>query len=83
MSDPQVTDLLGNPVSIGDRVVVVFKEEQVRVGIVASFGTRIYAGQLRRTMGVDWETGTRWMPSSKATSVDLDSRVFIKLFPEK
>lgn len=81
MSD-QVTDFLGNPVSVGDRVAVVFKEEQLRVGIVESFGSRPYMGYDVPTMSVNWEKGTGRLPEKKISAVHLHSRVFLKLFEQ-
>lgn len=79
----QVTDFLGNLVSVGDRVAVVFKEEQLRVGIVADFSSRPYMGYDVPTMVLNWEKGTHRLPDKKTSAVHLHARVFIKLFEEK
>jgi primosomal protein N' len=83
MPDQQVPDFLGNLVSIGDRVVVVFKEEQIRVGIVADFSSRPYMGYDVPTMVVSWEKGSDRLPDKKTSAVHLHSRKFLKLFDEK
>lgn len=82
MSNQQVPDFLGNPVSIGDRVAVVFKEEQLRVGIVADFSSRPYMGYDVPTMVLNWEKGTHGLPTKKSSAVHLHARVFVKLFDE-
>jgi hypothetical protein len=83
MPDQQVPDFLGNLVSVGDRVVVVFREEQVRVGTVAEFSSRMYLGHDTPTMAVNWEKCTGGMPSKRTSAVHLHARIFLKLFPEK
>lgn len=83
MSDQQVPDFLGNLVSVGDRVVVVFKEEQVRVGTVEAFSSRKYMGYDTPTMVMNWEKGTGGLPSKKTSAVHLYARIFVKLFDEK
>ena len=77
----QVPDFLGNLVSIGDRVVVVFREERVRVGSVESFSSRQYMGYDVPTMRVLWDKTTDGK-TGRSTAVDYLQRVFIKLFEE-
>jgi hypothetical protein len=82
MSNQQATDSLGNLVSIGDRVAVVFREEQLRIGTVDSFSSRQYMGYDVPTMRVKWEKSSGYLPD-KVTAVDFHSRLFLKLFEEK
>jgi hypothetical protein len=78
----QFPDFLGNLVSVGDRVAVVFRDEQLRIGIVDSFSTRKLLGYDVPTMRVKWEKSSGYLPE-KVTAVDFHSRLFLKLFDEK
>jgi hypothetical protein len=82
MSNEQHPDFVGNLVSVGDRVAVVFREEQLRIGTVDSFGTRKFMGYDVPTMRVKWEKSSGYLPEN-VTAVDFHSRLFLKLFEEK
>ena len=74
----QVSDWLGNTVSVGDRIVAVFDGCGMRVGHVVSFGTKADYSGPRETIKVQWEKGTGWQIPDRPTDIYLDNQRFLK-----